>query len=130
MKYLLDATVLIEFSRRREPTTSRLLSLIEQDQLVGICAVSIAELYSGPLGDEPAMARFLDRLPCFEITREVARTAGLYRAQFLREGRKLATTDMLIAAVARAEKAILLTGNVRDFPMTDIQVERLSSGSA
>ena len=64
MKYLLDTTVLIEFGKRLEPTTSRLLGLIEADHLVGVCAVSIAELYSGPIGDAAAMERFLDYLPC------------------------------------------------------------------
>ena len=130
MKYLLDSTVLIEFSKRKEPTTSRLLDLIAEDHLVGVCAVSIAEFYSGPVGDGPAMDRFIDLLPCFEINREVARIAGRYRFDFLQQGRKLSTTDMLIAAVARAEGAVLLTNNVRDFPMKDITVEQLGSPPA
>jgi len=129
-RYLLDSTVLIEFSKGVEPTASAVLALIENDHLLGVCAVSIAEFYSGAFGDTSAMDRFLDQLPCFEITREVARTAGRYRLHFLGQGRKLSTTDMLIAAVAKAERAVLLTNNVRDFPMDDITVEQLGSTAA
>jgi predicted nucleic acid-binding protein len=129
-RYLLDSTVLIEFSKGVEPTASAVLALIENDHLLGVCAVSIAEFYSDAFGDTSAMDRFLDQLPCFEITREVARTAGRYRRHFLGQGRKLSTTDMLIAAVAKAERAVLLTNNVRDFPMDDITVEQLGSTAA
>ncbi len=130
MKYLLDSTVLIEFGKGVEPTTPKLLTLIEEDHLVGVCAISIAEFYSGPVGVGSAMYRFLDLLPCFDINREVARLAGRYRFSFLQKGRKLSTTDMLVAAVARIERAVLLTNNVRDFPMEDIAVEQLGSAPA
>ncbi|MFI0607289.1 MAG: PIN domain-containing protein [Anaerolineae bacterium] len=127
---MLDSTVLIEFGKGAEPTTSTVLALIENDHLLGVCAVSIAEFYSGALGNTSAMDRFLDQLPCFDTTREVARTAGEYRRNFLVKGRKLSTTDMLIAAVAKAERAVLLTNNIRDFPMDDITVEQLGSTAA
>ena len=57
--------------------------------------------------------------------------AGAYRYTFLRQHRKkLPTADTLIAAVARHQHATLLTNNVRDFPMTDIVVERLGAGAS
>jgi predicted nucleic acid-binding protein len=131
VRYLLDSTALIEFSRGIEPAQSRILSLIEAGHTVGVCGVTVAEFYSGsPYGSAPKVDRLIDRLPCWDVSLEVGRLAGAYRYTFLQQHRKLPTADTLIAAVARHQQATLLTNNVRDFPMTDIAVERLGVGAA
>jgi len=48
--------------------------------------------------------------------------AGQDRYSFARRGRTLSITDMLVAATAREHQAILVTGNVKDYPMTDIDI--------
>jgi predicted nucleic acid-binding protein len=65
----------------------------------------------------------LNRLRYVETTREAAMRAGRYQAEFERRGRTVHTADALVAGTARAHGAILLTDNVRDFPMTDIRFE-------
>jgi predicted nucleic acid-binding protein len=127
MRYLLDSTALIEFAKGIEPTQTRILSLIESGHTVGVCGVSMAEFYAGqPHGQDPRIDRFIDRLPCWDVSREVSRLAGSYRHTFLHQHRKkLPTADTLVAAVARRQHAILLTRNTRDFPMTDITVDQL-----
>jgi predicted nucleic acid-binding protein len=52
----------------------------------------------------------------------VARRAGKYRYDLARRGVQISATDALIAAVARDRAAVLVTRNVRDFPMADIHV--------
>lgn len=127
MRFLLDTTVLIDFALRREPVRERVLALIGAGHDLGVSAVSLAEFYAGVApGEDPAMDRFLDRLPCWDATRPVAMVAGGYRRHFLRDHRrKLATPDTLIAATARVHQAALLTNNPRDFPVDEIRVEPL-----
>jgi hypothetical protein len=126
-RYLLDSTVLIDFSSGVAPVTTRVLTLIRNGNEMGVSPVSIAEYYAGVrLGDDPAMDRFLSGLACWGTTRPIAMIARDYRNRFRRRhGKQLPTADTLIAATARHYGATLLTNNVKDFPMTDITVERL-----
>lgn len=61
-------------------------------------------------------------------TREAATRAGRYQADFGRRGVTIQTADALVAGTASAHGAILLTDNVRDFPMRDIEVEPPPAG--
>jgi predicted nucleic acid-binding protein len=65
----------------------------------------------------------MNRLQFLETTREAAVRAGRYQADFARRGRTIHTADALIAGTARAHGAILLTDDVRDFPMRDVEVQ-------
>ena len=57
------------------------------------------------------------------MAREAAEQAGRYQADFGKRGRTIHTADALVAGTAKAHGAILLTDNVRDFPMRDIEVQ-------
>lgn len=128
-RHLLDTTVLIDFSLGREPVPSRVLQYLRDGHELGVSAVSVAEFYAGiKPGDLPEIDRFIGLLPCWDTTREIAVIAGGYRHMFKHiHQKKLLTPDALIAATARHHQAILLTDNVKDFPMTDIMVERLGA---
>ncbi len=98
---------------------------IEGDEL-GVCAVNIAELYSGLTESEQGAAQeLIGNLYYYEISRDVARAAGQYRFGFARRGTTLTVTDTLVAATAVNFGAILLTANVKDYPMTDIELRQL-----
>lgn len=126
-RYLLDTTVLIDFSVGRAHVTDRVVTLIREGNDLAVSPVSVAEYYAGAkVGDDPAMDRFILQLLCWDTSREIAMIAGDYRYRFQRAHRKkLATPDTLIAATARYFQATMLTNNPKDFPMTDITVERL-----
>jgi predicted nucleic acid-binding protein len=47
MRYLLDADTLIDFVLDRGNARPRITAMIEQGDEVAVCAVSVAELYSG-----------------------------------------------------------------------------------
>jgi predicted nucleic acid-binding protein len=51
---------------------------------------------------------------------DAAMQAGQDRYRYTRQGKAIAITDALLAAVARERHAILVTGNVKDFPMDDL----------
>jgi hypothetical protein len=48
--------------------------------------------------------------------------AGQWRYDFARQGVTLHIADALIAAVAMEEEASLITANLKDFPMSGLQV--------
>lgn len=128
-RYLLDTTVLIDFSVGRTPVKAHVLKLIQEGNDLAVSPISVSEYYARTRpGDDPAMDRLIQQLPCWDTSREIAMIAGDYRYRFRRtHQKKLPTPDTLIAATTRHYQATLLTNNPKDFPMTDITVERLGS---
>ena len=122
-KYLLDTTILINHLRGHPEVAELITSLAGQGHQLGLCCINVAELYSGLNPGEQARAEGLvDSLDFYEITREAAKQAGRFRYDFARRGITLSSADTLIAATAIEEVATLITANVRDFPMQDLQL--------
>ncbi len=122
-RYLLDTTALIDFSKGREPARSRLLGMMEEGDALGVCAINIAEFYAGmPLHERPSWDAFTNSLRYWPITFEAARQAGQFRYDYARQGKILSTTDTLVAATALYYQAIVITNNVKDYPMAQIQI--------
>jgi predicted nucleic acid-binding protein len=122
-RYLLDTSVIIEFSRRREPSHALVHRLMQSNDDIGTCSIVVAEFFSGiGAGDHPAWRTFFSTLDFWLISQDVAEQAGHYRYTFSKRGIALALPDTLIAAVAVKEDATLVTVNDRHFPMTDIRL--------
>lgn len=121
--HLLDANALIDYFRNKESTLNLLESLEVQGHRLAICAVGLAELYSGfSLQQRITADPVVDSWFYYETTPAVAKEAGRYRYEFARVGTTLSATDSLIAAVAIANNATLITNNVRHFPMREIRL--------
>jgi predicted nucleic acid-binding protein len=126
MRFLLDTTVLIDASRHREPARSWLQEVLGLSSEVGVCVVTIAEFFAGLRPDErPRWEAFVNELTYWGTTREMAKQAGIYRYEYARRGQTILTADSLIAATAAAVGAVLVTENVKDFPMPEIKTIRL-----
>ncbi len=120
-RYLLDTDVLIDFSKGIEPVTERLLTWIDSTDIVAVCAISVAEFCTGLTPNQAAQATpFLYSLTYIEISRSAAVRAGQNRYAFARAGITITTTDALLAA--REYAAILVTSNIKDFPMEDVSL--------
>src|ERR1700736_3863915 len=105
-RYLLDTTVLIDFSKRRDPARSFIRGAIDAGDQLGICAVNIAEFYAGlAFRDRETWDEFVGSLHYWEISRPAAVRAGEYQYEFARKGQILSTMDALVAAVARENQA-------------------------
>ena len=120
---LLDTSPVIDLQRRDSATQA----FLDNARSVGIrlwgTPVLLAEYYSGVLlGEGPRIDQFLASLHYFPITNAIGLHAAAYRYEFRRRGIQLQTADTLVAACARSIGADLLTGNLKDFPMTDIRV--------
>jgi len=124
-RFLLDTTVLVAQLRGDDEVSDLLLELVSSGHSLCTSCVTVAEIERGIRPKERQTARaILDRLEFLPTTKEAARRAGRYQAEWGRRGRTIHVADALIAGTARAHGAILLTDNVSDFPMRDIRVQR------
>ncbi len=53
----------------------------------------------------------------YDMRWEVGRSAGRLKYQQARRGRTISLADMMIAAVVRENRLILITDNVKDYPI-------------
>ncbi|HKI65953.1 MAG TPA: PIN domain-containing protein [Solirubrobacterales bacterium] len=120
---LLDTTVLIDALRGRE-AAERLRELRDGGAPPYICAVNVEEVWRGTrAGEEEAVGSLLAALRIAPLGRAEGERAGHWRASFGAEGMTLSQADCLIAAAAVGVGARLATGNPRDFPMDELEVE-------
>lgn len=123
MRALLDSTVLIDYLRGR-PAVDRVLELIGSGDQPATTAINVEEIVRGSRSGEYQSIRLLfSGLLIFPIDHAVAEQAGIWRRQYAQRGTTLAQADALIAATAAQHHAILCTGNPKDFPMPEVQVE-------
>ena len=123
--HLLDSTALIDYFRRSQAVRNLLEQLERQGHQVSVSTVGLVELYAGFDEQERLMADpVVDLWSYHEITSQIAKEAGRIRYEFLRRGTSLSIPDTLTAAVAIAHDAILVTKNVRHFPMEGIRILR------
>ena len=121
--YLLDTTELVDFLNGRQEVVDLVNSLASPSNRLGVCCVSVAELYAGTNLERRAAAdRLIGALDYYDVSLAAAKEAGRYRHEFARRGTPLSTIDTLIAATAIAKDAILITANVKDFPMEEIEI--------
>jgi len=120
-KYLLDTTVLIDHLRGSQPVVEFVTGLAQAGNQLGVCPICITELYSGLNDKHRTMAEeLIYSLEYWEATLETAKMAGSYRFDFARKGVTLTTADALVAAIAVAHAAALVTANTKHYPMSEV----------
>ena len=125
-RYLVDTSVLVDLSRWVEPTRSKLIELTEAGHELCICAVVVTEFFAGVRHSElDDWREFFRSLRFLTTDIDVAEAAGLYRQNSKRSGRVVATPDAIIAAVAQAWDATLLTENPKHFELDGLTVRSL-----
>jgi tRNA(fMet)-specific endonuclease VapC len=88
-----------------------------------VCDVVIAEVFAGLRPEHrEAAERLLSAWTFLPTSATTARQAGQWRYDFARRGTPLATTDTLVAAITVAHGGTLITGNVKDYPMSEISL--------
>jgi predicted nucleic acid-binding protein len=119
--YLLDTTALIDVSKGFQPSRSKIRTMISSGDQLAVCSISVAEFATGLHPQERDEWReFLGRLLFWDISREAAFQAGIWRYDFSRPGVQLSTTDALIAATAWQHQATIVTNNARHYPMPEV----------
>jgi hypothetical protein len=127
-RLLLDTTALIDLSKNSGDLLTSLNALVATGGILGVCAVSVAEFLAGvPVPHRGRWERWVADFQYWDITREAAVLAGVFRYDLARQGRALHIPDALMAATAIITDSTLVTSNVKDYPMSDLRLLRLSS---
>ena len=127
---VLDTTVVIDLLKGRPETSARFLELEARGDVPHICAVTAEEVSAGLRPNErEGAAGLFEGLSVAPLGIAEGRLAGWWRRRHRRDGRTISQPDALIAAAAAGLKATLVTGNPKDFPMAELEVEHWPSGA-
>lgn len=121
--YLLDTTVIIDYFRNKSGIPELLEKFCSEGGLLCCSPINIVEVYTGMKDKErTATEEFLNSLECYDITREIANLAGKLKREYSNKGITLSTPDILIAATAIKKQLILVTNNVKHFPIDELMM--------
>ena len=127
-RLLLDTTVLIDLSKNSGDVLSTLNALVASGGILGVSAVSVAEFLAGvPVPQRGRWERWIVDFQYWDISREAAVLAGVFRYDLARQGRALHIPDALMAATAIVTGSTLVTNNVKDYPLPILRLLRLGS---
>ena len=125
-EYLLDTTTIIDHLRGKKQVSFRLEEIGRQGDTAGCCCINIAETYAGMREKEKEKTNeFIETLYYFEVSKEIAKLAGELRRKYIKKGKILATTDVIIAATAIKHRLTLLTKNVKHYPFPELRMEEI-----
>ncbi len=119
---LLDTTFLIDLLRGKDPAAYARLQKMERNQEIkGIAAVSIMELWKGavqsnrPEQEKQKVDDLLSSLYLYHFDEKEAKKAGEIDAVLLQKGEMVEAEDVIIAAVAIMHHETILTRNAKHF---------------
>ena len=117
VKLLFDTDVLVEYLRGR-PLAVKYFEAQSGPLLISV--VSAAELFVGARtqAEIESLDEFLRAFTSVPIDGAIARSGGLIRRQF-GPSHGVGLADALIAATAQAAASVLVTFNLRHFPMVE-----------
>ncbi|MBM3333048.1 type II toxin-antitoxin system VapC family toxin [Candidatus Sumerlaeota bacterium] len=129
MTYLLDTSTCIAFLRHHDSPVARKLATVKRADVL-ICSVVRAELYFGAhrhAQPEQKLGILKDFLSVFQSAPFDDRAAEIYgklRADLARTGNLIGPNDLLIASIALAWDATLVTCNMAEFSrVPDLRIE-------
>lgn len=122
MTYFINTDVMIDFFKHKDPAKALITSLSKQNTLA-LSALIVTELRSGWTSEQ---ADFL--LPIYAlcsivpVSKEIAEQAGQWRQEYKAKGQHLGTPDTVIAATAYLANSPLVTNNIKDYPMPELNL--------
>jgi predicted nucleic acid-binding protein len=123
MRFLLDTTVLVDHANGFEPATRLLARLFQEGGELFTCDVVTCEALSGGTDEHlESVRRLLEPLEFVATSPEAARWAAGSRLARHRSGGKLGLGDALIAGIALATDATVVTRNRPDFERQGVSV--------
>lgn len=120
MSYLLDANACIRYLNGRSQQLRRRINVADRRQIL-LCSVVEAELYFGAAksADPPKslakQLQFVARFRSLTFDSKAARAYGPIRAKLEQAGTPIGANDLMIAAIAIANQATLVTRNTAEF---------------
>ncbi len=126
---LLDTSILIDLLRGRGGAARRYRELVAHGDTPWVCAINVDEVTRGVReSEEESAVALVSGLRIAPLGAGEGRRSGLWRRTFAERGVTLAQADCLVAAAAVGIGARLATGNPKDFPMPELEVEHWPAG--
>ena len=129
MTALLDTNTCIFLLNQRNPGILRQFQARSPAE-IALCSVVKAELLFGAQrsarvdSNLQRLNLFFAPLPCFPFDDRCAEHYAMIRADLAAQGRPIGPNDLMIAATARANDAVLVTNNVAEFSrVAGLQIE-------
>jgi tRNA(fMet)-specific endonuclease VapC len=117
---MLDTNVCIHLLNERDSPVARRLSSLHRKEAV-LCSISKAELYYGAYrstrreANLAVLRRFFQGFETLGFDEKCEEVYGVIRARLSLAGTPIGPNDLLIAAVALANEATLVTHNTAEF---------------
>jgi predicted nucleic acid-binding protein len=125
--FLLDTNIIVNVLRRGDYAHPLIEALLSQGQPLASCPITITEIYAGMRPhEEKATRTFMKSLVFLPVSAEIAEQAGRLKRRYAKRGKALSFQDATIAAVSIAYGCTLVTENINDFPMPELQLYPLS----
>ncbi len=120
--YLLDSDVLVWFLRGREDTVA-LLRELKKSAVPGYSALSVLEVMGWvKKHEEKETQEFLQSLELCPFDGKAAFLAAHYLREYRAKGKTLDPVDAGVAATCVVNNLTLVTYNIKDFPMQELEV--------
>lgn len=118
--YLIDTNIVIWLLRGKKKYVD-IVQKLKYKSPLSISTVTIAEVYKNIFPSEILKTEnILSEFAVWDVTTPIAKQAGLYWQEYNKKFKKLHILDCVIAGTAKENNLILLTLNIRHFPMKDI----------
>ena len=122
MIFLPDTNVFINAFKGIEPDASFISSHIKKKELI-ISVIVLAEYQTKSTKlQQQVFNTLVMALGTVGVDERVARVAGEYRKQFVKRSKRVLLLDCFLAAQAKLHKYTLVTNNISDFPIKDIEI--------
>ncbi|HWB71153.1 MAG TPA: type II toxin-antitoxin system VapC family toxin [Egibacteraceae bacterium] len=119
MTALVDTSVVVDALRGDEAAVDTMIER-RQDGPLHASRITLVEVLAGMRpAEEPRTRELLATLTWHPLSDEVAEEAGRLGRRWLPSHSGIDTADLVVAATARVLGVLLLTRNVRHFPMFD-----------
>ncbi|MBI2110686.1 PIN domain-containing protein [Candidatus Woesearchaeota archaeon] len=126
---ILDTSALIDLLKANPAFLKKLEVLEQKNTTFYFTSISVFELWQGTsdIEDEQKLEQIhllLESLGTFSLDIPSAKEAGVIHASLEKEGKKIDPEDSMIAGIAKANREVILTRNVKHFTrVKGIQVE-------
>jgi len=112
-----DTDILVDFFRGY----SKAVTFVNANSSrIILSAIVIAELFAGIKGEaeRAVIEKFISLFSVIPVTSDIAKLGGFYRQEY-GKSHGVGLADAIIAATCKAEKAELMTLNIKHYPMID-----------
>jgi len=133
--FLLDTDACVRLLNERDSVLARRLASVPRETVV-LCSVAKAELYYGAYRSArreqnlALLRRFFQEFSTLPFDERSEETYGRIRAELSARGASIGPNDLMIAAIAVAHDATLVTHNTREFGRVEsLQMEDWETGA-